>query len=243
MRVGTPTCTVTKNLLVLGNGTTCAGAYSVAHFFEQVGLRVTIHWAANNDFPADLASFDGCFLTGSPHGAYEAIDWIEQEHRLIQAMAERDMPILGVCFGSQILASALCGRDQIFRRERCEVGFICLPLTAAGKMDTLTAQLTDSVDMFVWHNDEVRATHEDMVILASSSDCPNQIWRYRDRPIWGIQGHPELTRTTAVALFDEERAIFEQDGADVGQLKAAAHDALEAKTMLERFAMVVLTQS
>ena len=232
-----------KNLLILHNGTTPTGADSIAKYFKQAGLRVTIHWSANNDFPIDLVPFAGCFLTGSPHGAYEKIDWIEQEHKLIQAMAEQNTPLLGVCFGSQILASALCGREQVFRRKRCEVGFMRLPLTAVGKTDALTAQLTDGVDMFVWHNDEVRATHKDMVILASSSDCPNQIWRFRDQPIWGIQGHPELTRATAVALFDAERAIFEQDGADIAHLKATAHDALAAKTMLERFAQIVMAQS
>ena len=141
--------------------------------------------------------------------------------------------------GSQILASTLCGREQVFRRSRCEVGFMNLPLTTAGKADMLTAQLESGVDMFVWHNDEVRAAHPDMTILAHSTDCPNQIWRFRDQPIWGIQGHPELTRETAVSLFDNEQAIFERDGANIAQLKADAHDAPEAKTLLTRFAEII----
>lgn len=59
--------------------------------------------------------FDGCFLSGSPHSAYEAIEWIVREHELIQEMAAGNMSLLDVCFGSQILASALCGRAQVFR--------------------------------------------------------------------------------------------------------------------------------
>ena len=231
-----------KHLLILHNGTTPDGARPIARRFAQAGLDVTTLWAASGEFPTALSEFDGCYLTGSPHSAYEQIDWIGCEHRLIQQIDECNMPMLGVCFGSQILGSALCGRDQVFRRASCEVGFLRLPLTAAGKADVLTAQLTDAVDMFVWHNDEVCATHKDMVILASSADCPNQIWRFRDQPIWGIQGHPELTRASAIALFDAERSIFEQDGADISQLKAEAHDAPEAKTMLDRFAEIVLTQ-
>ena len=232
-----------KHLLILHNGTAPDGARPIAQRFGQAGLHVTTLWAANGEFPTAPDEFDGCVLTGSPHSAYETCAWIEREQRFIQQVVARNMPMLGLCFGSQILALALCGPDQVFQRARCEVGFLRLPLTAAGKVDPLTAQLGEAVDMFVWHNDEVRATHADMVILARSVDCPNQIWRFRDQPIWGIQGHPELTRATALALFEAEQAIFEQDGADLAQLKAAAHDAPEAKTMLDRFAEVVLVHS
>ena len=204
-------------------------------------MRVTTYWAAGDEFPSDIAQFDGCFLTGSPHGAYESIPWIAKEHALICELAAADMPMLGVCFGSQILGSALCGRDQVFRRPDCEVGFLSLPLTPAGQTDPLMAQLDQAVEMFVWHNDEVKAGHPDMVILASSSACPNQIWRYQNRPIWGIQGHPELTRQTALTLFDEDEAVFERDGADLAQLRADAHDAPGAKTLLNRFAQMLLS--
>ena len=90
--------------------------------------------------------------------------------------------------------------------------------------------------MFVWHNDEVRADHPDMTIIADSDDCPNQIWRFRDAPIWGIQGHPEITAAQALVWFEENRTRMEKDGADVDALKASADEAADAKTMLTRFA-------
>lgn len=232
-----------KHLLILHNGSTADGANHIAEFYERMGFGVTTMWASNDQFPSDFSQFDGCFLTGSPRGAYEKIGWIEHEHQVIQAMAADGLPMLGVCFGSQILASALCGRDQVFRRDSCEVGFFDLPLSEAGKQDLLLGDLKDEVNMLVWHNDEVKANHPDMVILASSNDCPNQIWRYDDRPIWGIQGHPELTRATAINLFETDKAVFVKDGADVEQLKAAAHDAPEAKTLLRRFGEIVLSTS
>ena len=89
--------------------------------------------------------------------------------------------------------------------------------------------------MFVWHNDEVRADHPDMVVLASSPDCPNHVWRHRDAPAWGIQGHPEVDAAQARAWFDLSRERLEADGADVGALKRRAVDALEAKTLIRNF--------
>ena len=73
----------------------------------------------------------------------------------------------------------------------------------------------------------------------STAACPNQIWRYKTLPIWGIQGHPELTQTTARALFDADRAVFVQDGADLNELHRTAHDALQAKQIMARFVGVI----
>ena len=97
--------------------------------------------------------------------------------------------------------------------------------------------------MFVWHNDEVRADHPDMRILARTHDCPNQIWRFRDQPIWGIQGHPEVDRAQALRWFEMARPRLEADGAIIAELAAAADDAAEAKTMLHEFARLCLSDS
>lgn len=228
-----------KRLLYLGNGRKLQSVAKLDERFEGWGLEVERRWAFNGDFPESLDGYDGIFLSGSPHGAYEDIPFINREHDLIREGAAREIPMLGICFGSQILASALCGRDQVFRRPNCEIGYKALPVASEARDDAICAELGDSVTMFVWHNDEVRADHPDMTVLARSDDCPNQIWRWRDRPFWGIQGHPEITETQAPVWFEENRERMTLDGADVDALKAAADEAAVAKTMLTRFAALV----
>ncbi len=230
---------MTARLLYLGNGPKLQSVARLDERFEGWGLEVERRWAFGGDFPDSISCYDGVFLSGSPHGAYEDIDFIHREHELIAEAADRDIPMLGVCFGSQILASSLCGRDQVFRRSRCEIGYKDLPVSAAAGDDAIASELDKTVHMFVWHNDEVRADHDDMTVLAWSDECPNQVWRYRDRPFWGIQGHPEITREQAPIWFEENRTRMENDGADVDQLKAQAHPALPAKTMLAGFAAFV----
>jgi GMP synthase (glutamine-hydrolysing) len=225
----------TPRLLYLGNGRNLQSVARLDERFEAWGLRVDRFWAYNGEFPASLDPYDGIFLSGSPHGAYEDIPFINREHDLIRDAAGKGMPMLGICFGSQILGSALCGRDQVFRRDFCEIGFKTLTTTLHASDDQLSADLGPAFDMFVWHNDELRAEHPDMTILASTDLCPNQIWRYRDAPIWGIQGHPEVTRDQAPIWFEENRARMEKDGADVDALKDSADEAATAKTMLTRF--------
>ena len=227
---------MTARLLYLANGRQVQSVAKLDERFASWGLEVERRWAFAGDFPDTAAGYDGIFLSGSPHGAYEDIDFIHREHDFIAEAMEREVPMLGVCFGSQILASALCGRDQVFRRSSCEIGYKDLPVTAAAQDDPVCGRLGDSVHMFVWHNDEVRAGHEDMTIIARSDDCPNQIWRYRDRPVWGIQGHPEITLEQAPIWFEENRERMEADGADIEDLKAQADPAEAAKTMLAGFA-------
>ncbi|MDP9837081.1 GMP synthase (glutamine-hydrolyzing) [Neorhizobium huautlense] len=226
-------------LLYLGNGRKFQSIAKLDDRFEAWGLKVDRYWAYDGQFPASLEGYDGIFLSGSPHGAYEDVPFIHREHALIEEAAAKEIPMLGICFGSQILASALCGKDQVFRRTSCEIGYKDLPLTEAAATDKLSRDLVDNVHMFVWHNDEVKAEHPDMTVLATSDDCPNQIWRYRQADIWGIQGHPEVTKSQAVIWFEENRERMEKDGADIDDLKAQAHEAAEAKTMLTRFAELV----
>jgi GMP synthase-like glutamine amidotransferase len=222
-------------LLYLQNGPRRESVSKLEDRFAAAGFDVDVRWAYSGQFPDTIDDYAACFLSGSPHGAYEDIPWINREHELIRGLAEAGVPTLGICFGSQILGSALCGRDQVFRRSTCDVGFFHLDVHAEAGRDAVTRNLGKTVEMFVWHNDEVRHAHPDMVILASTPACPNQIWRHSTYLAWGIQGHPEVDAAQARAWFDLSRARLEKDGADVDALKARAVDAPEAKTMLHNF--------
>ncbi|MBO1358508.1 type 1 glutamine amidotransferase [Acetobacter sacchari] len=226
-------------LLYLANGAKKHAPGRLDQFFERQNLSVDVFWAFNNELPDSLDEYEGIFLSGSPHGAYEDIPFIHREHDLIREGAARNIPMLGLCFGHQILASALCGREQVFRRESCEVGYKWLDVHAPAERDLLCGGFNKTTHMFVWHNDEVRAGHPDMQIIASSDVCPNHIWRFRDRPIWGVQGHPEIPMADAREWFEGVRSRLEHDGANIEDLLAQASDADDGKTMLSRFAKLL----
>ena len=205
---------------------------------SAAGFATDVFRACDEAFPERVDGYAGAVLTGSPHGAYEDIPWIAREHRLIEDLAAHGVPTLGICFGSQILASALLDRDQVFRRDDCEVGYKGLRLTEAAAGDPVTKDLRDRFPMFVWHNDEVRAGHPEMTVLASSDACPTQVWRRKGLPAWGILGHAEVARDQAPAWFEARRRRMEKDGADVDALIARSDGMENAKTMFANFLAV-----
>ncbi len=227
--------TIRPTLLVLNNTPRADARSELVDRFAGEEWRVETRWAAGGECPEGPEGYDAVYLSGSPRGAYEDIDWIRREHEFIGRAAAKGTPMFGVCFGSQILASALCGRDQVFRRPDCEVGYLWLDVSAEARRDPLCAGIGRRVRMFVWHNDEVRHDHDDMVVLGSTPRCPNQMWRHRTLPVWGVQGHLEITRSEAPAWFERNRALLAGDGADVDALIAEAEDATEASTMLQEF--------
>lgn len=233
----------TPRLAYLDNGPSVDTVSGLPDRLAAAGFAVDRYWAYEQEFPAVLQDYDGIVLSGSPHGAYDDEPFIHREHDVIAASAEAGLPMLGLCFGSQILASALCGRDQVFRRTSCDVGYFWLEARAPAAADALMRGVAPRSWMFVWHNDEVRADHPDMVILASTPACPNQIWRYGGQPIWGIQGHPEVTRTNAREWMNRSRAALERDGADVDKLIAEADDSEAGLTMLANFLGVCRRQA
>ena len=227
---------MSRRLLFLSNGPKRMSVARLDERFAALGFDVDVRWAYRGEFPDSLDDYAGMLLSGSPHAAYEDVPFINREHQLIRGAAAIGLSMLGICFGSQILASALCGREQVFRRATCEVGYKWLDVHREAADDPLAHTLLPRVRMFVWHNDEVRADHPDMCVLASSDLCPNQIWRHRRVPAWGIQGHPEVTRAQFIQWTEEIGGRLEQDGADLAALSQEADDAVSAKTMLANFA-------
>lgn len=225
-------------LAYLDNGKEPDRVSGLPEFFAAQGMDVATFRAFDGVFPDDPASFDGILLSGSALSAYDDIDFVHREHDFIRQVADAGTPMLGLCFGSQILASALCGKEQVFRRGGCEVGHATLSASAAAADDALLGGLGPDVEMFVWHNDEVRADHPDMVVLASSSQCPNHIWRFRDQTIWGVQGHPELSRENASMWIGKAAAALRQDGADPERLIAETGDGLTGRALLGNFTRV-----
>jgi GMP synthase (glutamine-hydrolysing) len=132
----------------------------------------------DGDFPDSAVDAEGWLITGSKFGAYEDHDWIPPLEDLIRAIRETGRPLVGICFGHQIIAQALGGRVEKFAGG-----------WSVGRTDyTVNGQ---SMALNAWHQDQVTALPEGAQVVGSSDFCANAALLYDDQ-IWTIQPHPEF---------------------------------------------------
>lgn len=139
----------------------------------------------------------GLILMGGPMGVYEADKYpvITEECRLIAETVAQNLPVLGVCFGSQLLAKAIGG--EVFPGHQAEVGIGTITLTKAGIEDPLFRNLEPEVPVFHWHGDTFSLPSE-ATLLASSAVYPHQAFRYGELA-YGLQFHVEPDAETWTA--------------------------------------------
>jgi len=137
-------------------------------------------------------------LTGSEASILDPAGWIGVEVAAVRDAVDRGIPILGSCFGHQMLVHALSGPEHLRRSERPEVGWTTLELLDD---DDLLDGVPRPWSVFSFHFDEVVDPPSPWRVLARSDRCAVQAIRYGDRPVWGLQPHPEIARWKAEFLI------------------------------------------
>jgi GMP synthase (glutamine-hydrolysing) len=129
----------------------------------------------------------GVILSGGPASVYEP-----GAPQLDLGVLELGVPVLGICYGLQLLARGLGG--VVEPAEEREYGRALLKL---GREDALFAGLPGGAERSVWmsHGDRVLRLPPGFVVLATSENSPFAAVRHRERPIFGLQFHPEVVHT------------------------------------------------
>lgn len=129
-------------------------------------------------FPDTAEAADGWLITGSKFGAYEDHDWIPPLEDLIRQIHARKMPLVGICFGHQIIAQALGGKVVKYDGG-WSVGHTEYRLHGA------------PVQLNAWHQDQVVDKPAEARVIGQSDFCANAFLAYGDH-IWTAQPHPEF---------------------------------------------------
>ena len=141
--------------------------------------------------------------TGSPSAVAERRPWmVETGHYLLKA-ADKGVPVLGVCFGHQLLADTLAALVQKNPRGR-EFGAVSIDLTPEGQKHPLFRGLTSPTKVQANHEDEVAALPEGATLLATNAHTQVQAFQHGSS-VFAVQFHPELWPEPLKAIAEERR--------------------------------------
>lgn len=177
----------------------------------------TVRVHLGEQLPKDLDEIDGVISCGGPQAPDCNELWIEQELKLLREADAKQLPVLGICLGSQLLAKALGG--EVDASSSPEMGWYDLSLNAAGREDVLFAGLPWDGVQFQWHHWEVTALPQEATILATSKQCAIQAWT-KGISTYAVQYHPECTRETISAWIEDDSRTLSEVGIDGSTIEA-----------------------
>jgi GMP synthase (glutamine-hydrolysing) len=183
----------------------------------------------------------GVIVTGSPAMVTDRPDWSEASARwLANIVVEDSVPVLGLCYGHQLLAHGLGGEVGPNPKGRemgtVEVTFHDEDDAAAGGADGIERIFDEGVySSHMSHVESVLRPPEGSRVLAHSALDPHSVIAFGPRQ-WGVQFHPEFDRAIMRAYIEARREIVSSEGLDADAMMTGVVDTFPITGVLARFA-------
>ena len=197
-----------------------------ARLLDGHGLAFRTWSVVDMEFPRGPDAADGWLVTGSRHGAYEDHPFIAPLEALIRAVHAERRPLVGVCFGHQIVAQALGGRVEKWP------GGWSLGRTAY-RIDGI-----GEVALNAWHQDQVTGLPPGARVVGETTGCRVAALAYGEHA-WTIQPHPEFTPALIAEYAATRRGTADYPDDRMDAAGAAAALPVDAAPLAARMACVL----
>ncbi len=211
-------------------------------FGQMIRRAVGSAWAGpwlQHDLREDKAlparqSLAAVIVSGSADSLTEMSAWMERGLDYLHDVVREHVPVLGICFGHQMLGEALGGRVSANPFGR-EVGTVSLQDVQA---DELLGPGGEPLEVNSTHLDSVVELPSNARVLARTQLEPHVAVRFAERT-WGVQFHPEFDGEVMRCYIRERREAIAAEGLDVEALLAASRDTPDGRALMQRFIAVV----
>jgi GMP synthase (glutamine-hydrolysing) len=187
-------------------------------------------------FPA-AQSLAGVVITGSPAMVSAREDWSEQTAEWLDKIVKKGVPVLGVCYGHQLLAHALGGKAGPNPNGR-QIGTVKAELIDGAKDDPLLGYLPSTFAAQASHSEVVLELPPGAERLATSPLDNNFAIRFAENA-WGVQFHPEFSGTIMSEYIRYRSDAIREEGLNPEQLLKKVTETVEANSVLKVFAELV----
>ncbi len=181
----------------------------------------------------DPTQYSGCVITGAHEMVTDGKEWIHETGKWVVNAAKARLPLLGICFGHQLMAHFF-GGEAGDHPEGMEIGTTDIFMNEHAASDPLFSRLPETFPAHVIHTQTALKVPCDAVVLASSNHDSHQAVRFADAA-WGVQFHPEFD-TEAISYYVQ--ALSEQlktQGRDVPAIKEGVEDTPISAGLLPAF--------
>jgi GMP synthase (glutamine-hydrolysing) len=166
------------------------------------GATFYVRRAPLGDLPKSPVGFDRVILSGSGTSAMADAPWIDRLQEFVGQTLDAGLPLLGVCYGHQILARTVAKAQVCRRAATHEIGWTEIEVDATSK---IFEGLPKKFYSFSSHYEEVANLPHGFKNLAHSKSCHVQAMQLGDRPVFGVQFHPERDIEGGERTFKETR--------------------------------------
>jgi GMP synthase (glutamine-hydrolysing) len=174
--------------------------------------------------------FAGVIVTGSASSVTERAPWMLRAEEYLARAVQREHPVLGICFGHQLLGQALGGLVERNPGGR-EMGTVELRITAD---DPILDRKIEPALAHATHVDSVTVLPPGAQVLATTALEPHAALRFGERA-WGVQFHPEFDQLVMGEYIETRAELLAQEGRDPAALLAAIRAAEAGTLVLRRF--------
>ena len=175
----------------------------------------------------------GAVITGSWSMVTDRLAWSETTAEWIRAMVAAQVPMLGVCYGHQLMADALGGTVDFHPKGR-EIGPQTVHLQGEWQADPLLGQLPNPLVAYLTHEQSVLKAPNGAKVLGRSDHDSHQIIRYSPTAL-SVQFHPEFTPALMAACLLRRAEVFKQEGFDIDGMVASIQPTPDATHLLQAF--------
>lgn len=158
---------------------------------RKAGFRIRyVNFGRHPEIQPELDGYHGLVILGGPMNVDDVDRYphLATETRLVQEAIERDVPVLGICLGAQLIARALGA--SVRQNEGVEIGWYDVSLTEEGESDPMLSHFQCTERVFQWHRDTFEIP-DGAAHLATSPTCANQAFRYQSN-VYAFQFHLEV---------------------------------------------------
>ena len=186
---------------------------------ERQGYQVFQQLVPEKGLPAELGDF--LLIMGGPMSVNDSDPWLSEELVYIQAALSKNIPIVGVCLGSQLLTQAL--GNAVTPHDHFEIGMVPITLSEEGLQDPVFKTMPRVFDVFQWHG-EGFALPPKTIRLAGSEHYPVQAYRYGAN-VYALLFHLELDTNGIRTLCQECSDDVMRGGLSPDTMMSQAHSA------------------